>query len=158
MPRKIEFTEAQPLQYATVADLKTIYRIFSTRRDIFPHVRQDNLKRRIEASQCIFEENVAITFQQYKKRTRVGDTDIPAKSIMLHQIINGSQFSGAGGRVFSRFFLAVVMPSGGDLYLTVRADNPEACAFYERRGMRIVGKLAWSGGTLPGIIYKREAA
>jgi hypothetical protein len=104
-------------------ELKPIYNLFNTRRDIFPHVRQDALKRRIEAGQCIFEEGVAITFQQYRKCTRIGEVDIPAKSIMLHQIINGGQFNGAGGRVFERFFEEVVVPSGGALYLSVRAEN-----------------------------------
>jgi hypothetical protein len=143
------------MRLAKPSDLKTIYGLFSTRRDIFPHVRQDALRRRIENGQCIFEDGVVITFQQYKKQTRVGDTDIPAKSIMLHQIINGNQFSGAGGRVFERFFDEIVVPSGGDLYLTVRAENTVACAFYARHGMRIAGKVAWSGGTIPGLVYRK---
>ena len=145
-------------QYATPDELKTIYTLFVTRRDIFPHVRQDALKRRIERGQCIFEEGVAITFQQYKKRTRVGDSHIPAKAIMLHQIINGEQFNGAGGRIFDRFFEGIVVPSGGDLYLSVRAENSVACRFYERHGMAVAGKVAWAGGTLPGLIWKREVA
>lgn len=145
------------MRYAQLSELKTVYSLFATRRDIFPHVRQDALKRRIEARQCIFEDGVAITFQQYRKRTRVGDFDIPAKSIMLHQIINGGQFNGAGGKIFDRFFEEIVVPSGGDLYLSVRAENKTACAFYERHGMEVVGKVAWSGGKLPGLIYRKTA-
>lgn len=141
------------MRLAQLSELKSIYTLFSARKDIFPHIRQDALKRRIEAGQCIFEENVAITFQQYRKRTRVGEVDIPAKSIMLHQIINGTQFNGAGGRMFDRFFEEVVRPSGGDLYLSVRAANSVACQFYERHGMKIVGKVVWAGGTLPGLVY-----
>jgi len=141
------------VRLAKPSELKTIYRLFSTRRDVFPHVRQDALKRRIEARQCIFEDGVVITFQQYRKRTRVGDLDIPAGSIMLHQIINSQQGNGVGGRVFDRFFAEIVVPSGGDLYLTVRTENTVACRFYERHGMRVAGKVSWSGGTISGHIY-----
>ena len=56
------------------------------------------------------------------------------KSIMLHQIVNRNQFNGSGGRVFDRFFEEIVVPSGGDLYLTVRSENTNACAFYEGTG------------------------
>jgi hypothetical protein len=143
------------MRLAKLSELKTIYGLFSTRIDIFPHIRQDAVRRRIEAKQCIFEDGVAITFQQYKKRTRVGEVDIPAKSIMLHQIVSGNQFSGVGGRVFDRFFEDVVVPGGGDLYLAARSENAVACKFYERHGMKVAGKVSWSGGAIPGLVYHR---
>jgi hypothetical protein len=62
---------------------------------IFPHIRQDALSRRIAAGQCIYEDAVAITYQQYKKRTRVGDVDVPRGAVTLHQIVNSKQFSGS---------------------------------------------------------------
>ena len=139
------------MHYATSDELRRVYGLFALRCDIFPHVRQDVLRRRIDVQQCILQEGVAITFQQYKKRTPVGDIDIPAKSIVLHQIVNG----GAGGKVFDRFCKEIVVPSGGDLYLTVRKENRTACDFYERHGMWSVGRVAWSGGTLPGLVYKK---
>jgi len=144
------------MRLAQLEDLKPIYTLFSSRKDVFPHIRQDALKRRIEAGQCIFEEGVVITFQQYRKRTRVGEVDIPAKSIMLHQIINGGQFNGAGGQMFERFFNEVVVPSGGDLFLSVRAQNQVACKFYERHGMSVIGRVVWAGGTLPGLVYVKR--
>jgi hypothetical protein len=49
-----------------------------------------------------------------------------------------------------------VVPSGGDLYLTVRAENTVACRFYERHDMGVVGRVAWSGGTLPGLVYCKK--
>ena len=143
------------MRLAKPSELKTIYSLFASRRDVFPHVRQDNLKRRIEANECIFEEGVVITFQQYRKRTRVGNTNIPSGAIMLHQIINGNQFSGAGGRVFDQFFDEVVVLSGGDLYLSVRAANTVACQFYERHGMKRVGTVAWSGATIRGHVFRK---
>lgn len=143
------------MKHATISDLKEIYRHFQSRKDVFPHVRQDTLRRMIEAGQVVWQDGVVITYQQYKKRTRVGGVQIPAGSIMLHQILNTQQFSGAGGRVFERFAEEIVKPSGGDLYLSVRKQNAVACSFYERHGMAVVGRVSWSGGTLPGLVYRR---
>jgi hypothetical protein len=138
---------------AKQSELKTIYKLFASHREFFPHVRQDYLRRRITAKQCIFQDGVVITFQQYKKLTPVGNIKVPAKSVMLHQIINSQRHNGAGGRVFDRFFEEIVVPCGGDLYLTVRTENTVACRFYERHGMKVAGNVAWSGGTIPGLIY-----
>jgi hypothetical protein len=127
------------MRLADPSEAKKIYDLFLTRRDVFPHLRQDALKRRVEAGQCIYEDGVVITYQQYKKATRVGEVSIPAGSIMLHQILNGSQFNGAAGRMFDRFFDEDVTPSGGDLYLSVRKSNKVARSFYKRHGMNSTG-------------------
>jgi len=143
------------MKHARLSDLKEIYGHFQKHKDIFPHVRQDKLRRMIEAGQVVWQDGVIITYQQYRKRTRVGDIDIPAASIMLHQILNSRQFSGRGGEVFEQFVQEVVKPSGGDLYLSVRKQNAVACSFYERHGMAVVGWVSWSGGTLAGLVYRR---
>lgn len=143
------------MTHATLADLKEIYRHFQKRKDVFPHVRQDKLQRMIEAGQVVWQDGVIVTYQQYKKRTRVGEVQIPAGTIMLHQILNSDQFSGNGGEVFEQFVREIVKPSGGDLYLSVRKENAVACSFYERHGMSVVGKVSWSGDTLPGLVYRR---
>lgn len=142
------------MKHATLADLKEIYTQFEKRKDVFPHVRQDKLKRRIEAGQVIWQDGVVITYQQYKKRTRVGEVQIPAGSIMLHQILNSQQFNGAGRQVFRRFVREIVKPSGGDLYLSVRRDNTVACRFYERQGMTVAGTVTWKNRTIPGLVYR----
>lgn len=142
------------MNHANLADLKEIYAQFQKRKDVFPHVRQDKLQRMIEKSLVIWQDGIVITYQQYKKKTHVGDLDIPAGSIMLHQILNSKQFSGKGGEVFERFVEEIVKASGGDLYLSVRKENAVACSFYERHGMSVVGKVSWSGGTLPGLVYR----
>ena len=58
------------------------------------------------------------------------------------------------GRVFEHFVREIVKPSGDDLYLGVREENTVACAFYERHGMKVVGTVAWSAGTIPGLVYR----
>jgi hypothetical protein len=140
------------MRYATLDDLKEIYRFMQAHEEL-KHVRQDKLKKRIEAGQCVYRDDVAITFQKYKKRTRVGDLDIPAGAIMLHQIVNAKQFNGAGRKVFQQFVDEIVKPSGGDLYLSVRKENRVACQFYERNGMKVAGAVAWKNGTILGLIY-----
>src|ERR1039458_7061697 len=141
------------MKHATLADLQEIYWQFQKRKDVFPHVRRDKLQKMIEKSLVIWQDGVVITYQQYKKKTRVGDLDIPAGTIMLHQILNSQQFSGKGSELFEQFVREVVGPSGGNLYLSVRKGNTVACAFYERHGMHVVGRVAWSGGSLPGLVY-----
>jgi hypothetical protein len=142
------------MNHANLADLKEIHALFQNRKDVFPHVRQDKLRRMIEAGQVVWQDGVVITYQQYKKRTRVGEVQIPAGSIMLHQILNSRQFSGKGGEVFEQFVKEIVRPAGGDLYLSVRKENAVACSFYERHGMKVVGKVSWSGGRIPGLVYR----
>jgi hypothetical protein len=141
------------MRHATENDLKEIYAVFQKHRDVFPHIRQDALKRRIEAHECINQDGVIITFQKYKKRTKVGDVQVPAGAIMVHQILNTNQFNGAGGRVFEQFVEEIVKPSGGDLFLSVRKENTVACQFYERNGMVLVGTVSWSAGTISGLMY-----
>jgi len=142
------------MRHASLRDLKAIYRHFQAHRDVFPHVRLDALRRRIEAHQCIWQDGVVITYQRYRKRTRVGDVQIPGGAIMLHQILNTQQFSGAGRRVFLKFVDEVVKPSDGELYLTVRKQNKVACSFYERNNMMVVGTVAWKNSTIPGLVYR----
>ena len=69
------------MKHARLADLKEIYGHFQRRKDVFKHVRQDKLRRMIEAGQVVWQDDVVITYQQYKKRTRVGEvTSRPARS------------------------------------------------------------------------------
>jgi hypothetical protein len=142
------------MRHASLRDLKAIYRQFHAHRDVFPHIRQDALKRRIEAGKVIWQDGVIVTYQRYRKCTWVGDVQVPAGAIMLHQILNRDQFNGAGRKVFQQFVDEIVKPSGGDLYLSVRKENTVACQFYERNGMKVEGTVAWKNNTIPGLIYR----
>lgn len=153
----LRLQEKIAMRHASLRDLKTIYGYFQTHRDVFPHVRQDKLKRRIGTHQCIYQGGVVITYQRYEKRTRVGDVQVPAGAIMLHQILNSGQFNGAGSKVFRQFVDEVVKPSGGDLYLSVRKENRVACRFYERHGMIGAGTVAWKNRTIPGLVYRLQS-
>jgi hypothetical protein len=142
------------MRHASLRDLKAIYRHFHAHRNVFPHVRQDKLKRRIEARQCVYQDGIVITYQRYKKSTWVGEVLVPAGSIMIHQIVNSEQFNGAGRKVFQQFVDEIVKPSGGHLYLSVRKENSVACRFYERHDMTVAGIVAWKNSTIPGLVYR----
>ncbi len=144
------------MRHATPDQLKEVFGLFRAYPAIFPHIRQDALSRRVAAGQCIYEDGVAIIYQLYKKRTRVGDVDVPRGAVMLHQIVNSKQFSGAGGHIFEKFCAKIVRPLGSQLYLSVRQENTTACSFYERHGLKVVGSVAWSNGTIPGHIFFRD--
>lgn len=144
------------MRYATLDNLKEIHKAMQAHEEL-KHVRQDRLKKRIEANQCVYQDGVAITFQQYKKSTWNGEVLVPAGSIVIHQIVNSKQGNGKGSVIFERFVEEIVKPSGGNLYLSVRKENAVACSFYERHGMEVVGKVDWSGGMLPGLVYYRPA-
>jgi len=141
------------MRHAKLSDLKEVHGHFQKHKDVFPHVRQDKLQRMIEAGQVIWQDGVVLTYQRYKKRTKVGEVQIPSGAIMLHQILNTHQFNGAGRIVLLQFVAEIVKPSGGDLYLSVRKENMVACRFYERHGMNVAGTVAWSGGTISGVVY-----
>lgn len=49
------------MKHATKADLKEIYGHLQKRKDVFPHVRQDKLRRMIEAGQVVWQDGVVIT-------------------------------------------------------------------------------------------------
>lgn len=50
------------MKHATLADLKEIYGQFQKRKDVFSHVRQDRLKRMIEAGQVVWQDGVIVTY------------------------------------------------------------------------------------------------
>ena len=43
-----------------------------------------------------------------------------------------------------------------NLYLSVRASNHKAIGFYNKMGMRQVGKTSWGNNTMKGLIYYKD--
>jgi hypothetical protein len=148
------------LTHASPNQAGEIYKQFVKRKDIFPHIRKDYMERTIASGNCVYEKGVIITYQQYKKSVKLGNITIPSGSVMLHQILNTEQYSGAGREIFQRFCDEIVYPLGGVLYLSVRADNQTACKFYERNGMIRLGTVNWQmqGEPLPGVIYLKQCS
>ena len=145
---------------ATGNNLQEIYKLFSVRKDVFPHIRQDYISRKIEEGNCIYEEGVVIIYSIYKVATKVGfDTRATAGDCILRQII-GTHGQGSATRVLHRFFayLDPLPAYSGRTYLSVRSDNERAKRFYERNEMELIDNTEWSNGTISGDIYFKQTA
>jgi len=146
--------KSEQLRLARLSELKEIIQIFQARKSIFPHIRQDYIKRMILAKKCVYQDGVVVTFHRYKVKARLGSVSTSKGSYIIHQIVNAEQGNGSASRVMGQLF-RLIAAQNEDVYLTVRADNKLARRFYEHKGFKKAGDIAWSGGTLPGVVYKR---
>ena len=134
----------------TTNDASRTYAAFSSRKDIFPHVRADYVKRQLESGSVYESGGVFIIAGKYKKNVNLQGTIIPKGAMMLHQIVNTGLGNGSASKVFDEWAQAV----GADIYLSVRANNDIARRFYEHKEFKVIGDLAWKGGEMPGKIYR----
>ena len=59
---------------------------------------------------------------------------------------------GGGGKMLLRFFDWCPR----DVFLSVRSDNTNACNFYDKIGMKLIGTHNWAKGTVPGKVYVKR--
>lgn len=139
------------MNIATINDLSVIESIFAPFRKLyFPHIRQDYLKRKIETGNVILEDGVVIVFGVYKRKQKIGTVEAQKGDAHIGQIVTSSQGSGNASKVLLKFFNEM----NSVVWLTVRAENPRARAFYEKNGMKNVSEISWAEGTIPGVVYK----
>ena len=64
------------MKHATLEDFVTIRRLFSAHPEIFPYLRNDTLREKIEGigGSVIFEDGVVIIYLRYQKRKRIGNS------------------------------------------------------------------------------------
>jgi len=141
------------LDLATMEHHKEIMAIFHKHKQWFPHVRNDYIERTIKARNCIYDSGVVITFLRYKRNGNMKQFKVPRGDVILHQIVNGDQFNGNGGKVLEKF-LDFCSPSS--VWLNVRSDNEVARKFYEKHGMKLMGYATTKNGLLELAIYKKE--
>lgn len=137
------------VQHATLDDLEEIKSIFNHHRKWFPHVRYDYLKGQIINGGCIFEEGVVITYNLYKKRTKLGSVVFDKGDCILHQIVATHQGDGSASNVFTKFIDHV----DTNIVLTVRSENERAIGFYEKMGMEQVCSVSWKQGEIDGALF-----
>mgnify|MGYP000002801394 FL=1 len=138
---------------ATIDDFDKVWKIFNDNKKWFPHVRKSHIRNRLEWGQVVFENNVVITHQIYKRNGKIGrDTDVVTQTgdCILHQIVKGTD--GNARKTMEDFFAYV----NTNVYLSVREENTIACKFYEKVGMKQVGTISWSKGTMAGLVWKKE--
>lgn len=141
------------MNIARPEDLSVIESIFAPfKKTYFPHIRQDYLKRKIDAGNVILEDGVVIVFAVYKRKQKIGTVEAQKGDAQIGQIVTATQGSGNASKILNKFFDEM----NTDVWLTVRAENPRARAFYEKNGMLKVSDTSWSDGTIPGVVYKRS--
>ena len=132
---------------------REVYNIFKQHKDVFPHVRLDFIRRKINTDRCVYESGVVINYTIYKRRQKVGLILVAKKGdVMLNQIANTKPGNGRSEEVLRRFF---VMTKGRVVWLTVRADNKRAIRFYEKMGFELMGDISWKSGEIKGCIFRR---
>lgn len=132
---------------------KEIFDIFRKYKEIFPHIRQDYLKRMIAADNVIYKDGVVIVFQKYKKKTKLGDYTAERGTYILHQIVNANAGNGKTDEVFQDFLNKVIDDESPGIVLTVRTNNKRACKYYEQCSFEKVGTINWKSGEIPGTVY-----
>tara|TARA_B100000287_G_scaffold306194_1_gene289316 strand:- start:253 stop:681 length:429 start_codon:yes stop_codon:yes gene_type:complete len=136
------------MKHATIEDFDTIKNIFKGYRDIFPYLRFDSLKNKVEEGKVIYDSGVVITYNKYKRNQKLGNVQAKKGDIVIQEIVK--EEAGNSVEVFKRFADFVKE----DIWLTVRRDNQKAKRFYDKVGMKVVGEVVWSKGTLMGDVYK----
>ena len=114
-------------------------RSYLKNKKYFGHVRSDKIRTALENRNIILEDDCLIHYNKYKKRTKLGNVYASKNDVILHQISNLNRRKGNAVSVINRFFDYV----NTTVYLCVRNDNPRAIRFYEKVGMKCVGKIFW---------------
>jgi len=139
------------IQHATEFDKPQILSLFKQHKAVFPYLRADYLTRKIAAGSVIWDSEVVMIYNHCKVNRSLSGIKIHRGDIMLSEMATKTPGSGRAGVVLQQFFEEHQTP----IWLTVRADNGRACAFYENHNMHRVGAISWVNGTIPGYIYCR---
>ena len=137
------------MNHAKETDFEAVKEIFYQHKKWFPHIRTDYMKRMIAKNNLIYDNDVVITYNFYKRKQRIGDIIAQQGDCILHQIA-AKYHNGSASRVLQKFFEFV---NPRRVFLSVRSDNEIAKTFYVKNNMRLVGSTSWAKGTLPGDVY-----
>ena len=137
------------MNHAKETDFQSVKEIFYQHKKWFPHIRTDYMKRMIAKENLIFDNDVVITYNFYKRKQRIGDVIAQQGDCILHQIA-AKHHNGSASQALQKFFEFV---NPRRVYLSVRSDNEIAKKFYLKNNMKLVGSTSWAKGTLPGDVY-----
>ena len=137
------------MNHAKETDFESVKEIFYQHKKWFPHIRTDYMKRMIAKENLIFDNDVVITYNYYKRKQRIGDVIAQQGDCILHQIA-AKYHNGSASQALQKFFEFV---NPRRVYLSVRSDNEIAKKFYLKNNMKLVGSTSWAKGTLPGDVY-----
>ena len=144
------------MNHAKETDFESVKEIFYQHKKWFPHIRTDYMKRMIAKENLIFDNDVVITYNFYKRKQRIGrlfpgigDVIAQQGDCILHQIA-AKYHNGSASQALQKFFEFV---DPRRVYLSVRSDNEVAKKFYLKNNMKLVGTTSWAKGSLPGDVY-----
>ena len=137
------------MNHAKETDFESVKEIFYQHKKWFPHIRTDYMKRMIAKNNLIYDNDVVITYNFYKRKQRIGDVIAQQGDCILHQIA-AKHHNGSASQALQKFFEFV---NPRRVYLSVRSDNEIAKKFYLKNNMKLVGSTTWAKGTLPGDVY-----
>ena len=137
------------MNHAKEIDFESVKEIFYQHKEWFPHIRTDYMKREIAKGNLIYDNDVVITYNFYKRKQRIGDVLAQQGDCILHQIA-AKHKNGSASQALQNFFEFV---NPRRVYLSVRSDNETAKKFYLKNNMKLVGSTTWAKGTLPGDVY-----
>ena len=137
------------MNHAKETDFELVKEIFYQHKEWFPHIRTDYMKRMIAKENLIFDNDVVITYNFYKRKQRIGNIIAQQGDCILHQIA-AKHKNGSASQALQNFF-EFVKPRR--VFLSVRSDNEIAKKFYIKNNMKLVGSTTWAKGTLPGDVY-----
>ena len=140
------------MNHAKETDFELVKEIFYQHKKWFPHIRTDYMKRMIAKENLIFDNDVVITYNFYKRKQRIGDVIAQQGDCILHQIA-AKYHNGSASQALQKFFEFV---NPRRVYLSVRSDNEIAKKFYLKNNMKLVGSTSWAKGTLSGDVYLYE--
>lgn len=125
--------------FAAARDLNDVVKTFRLYRDIFPHLRPNDLKKSIENKQLVWKNGVVIQFKTYQRRRTKGTFSTQVGDIHLQKI--ASQRNGKTKDVFKEWLEYL-----GDarIVLSVRQTNERAIKFYQKFGFEIVCDCKWN--------------
>ena len=138
------------MYHAEISDFERVKEIFYLHKKWFPHIRTDYMKRMIAKNNLIYDNDVVITYNFYKRKQRIGDIIAQQGDCILHQIA-AKHHNGSASQALQKFFEFV---NPRRVYLSVRSDNEIAKKFYVKNDMKLVGSTTWAKGTLPGDVYQ----
>lgn len=140
------------MNHAKETDFEAVKEIFYQHKKWFPHIRTDYMKRMIAKNNLVYDNDVVITYNFYKRKQRIGDVIAQQGDCILHQIA-AKNHNGSASQALQNFF-DFVKPRR--VFLSVRSDNKIAKKFYLKNNMKLVGATSWARGTLPGDVYLYE--
>lgn len=133
--------------------------------EIFPHLTGQGfkLKKYFAKGGVVLQNGVVITFSRYKANGKISKNATSYKKkgdFILHQIASDRSINGNTKKVLDEFVKYCKDKSSThaeNLFLTVRAANDRAIAFYERYGFVKDSDIHWNSkkdGVIKGIVFR----